>query len=52
VVDGGVYRFVNDSVWVVKPRESKWVTISGWRVKRRRRDPVPEDIARVCIYTE
>jgi len=52
VVDGGVYRFVNDTVWVVKPRESKWVTISGWKVKYRERDPVPGDVVRVYIYTE
>ena len=52
VVDGGVYRFVNDTVWVVEPGESKWVTISGWRVEYRERGPVPGDVVRVRIYTE
>ena len=52
VVDGGAYRFINDSVWVIKPRESKWVTISGWRVEHRERDPVFGDVVRVYIYTE
>ena len=52
VVDGGAYRFVNDSVWVVKPRESKWVTISRWRVVHKECDPILGDVVRVCIYTE
>jgi len=29
VVDGGVYWFVNDAVWVVGPRESKWWQLAG-----------------------
>ena len=52
VVDGGVYRFVNDSVWVVEPKKSKWVTISGWKIEYSERDPVPGDVVRVYIYTE
>jgi len=52
IVDGGVYRFVNDSVWVVEPKESKWVTINGWKVEYSVRDPVPGDVVRVYIYTE
>lgn len=52
VVDGGDYRFVNDTVWVVEPGESKWVTISEWKVEYKERDPVPGDMVRVRIYTE
>jgi len=51
VVDGNVYLYINDTVWVVEPGEPKWVTISKWKVEYKERDPVPGDTVRVYIYT-